>query len=165
MASVRQVELYVETSVWSHWYADDVPDWRDQTRRFLAQSEAQRDSVILLVSDVVLLEIAQAAEPKRRQLRELVDRFAPRVVREDAESEALGDAYIEYGALPRTKRADASHAALATVHEVVALVSWNYRHFVNYERTQKLNGVNLLRGYGMPLRIITPPEVFGDAVQ
>jgi hypothetical protein len=77
----------------------------------------------------------------------------------------LADAYARHGAIPPGKRADAVHAAVATVHEMDALVSWNYRHMVNYARRQKINAVNQMMGYNKRIEIVTPPEVDPDAGQ
>jgi len=52
--------------------------------------------------------------------------------------------------------------ALATVSGSRLIVSWNFRHIVNYRKIPMYNGVNLGRGYD-PLAIHTPQEVIeGD---
>ena len=56
---------------------------------------------------------------------------------------------------------DARHVAAATVARADLLLSWNFKHFVNYERIQKFNGVNILRGY-TAVDIRSPLEL-GDA--
>ena len=47
------------------------------------------------------------------------------------------------------------HIALATIAEVHALVSWNFRHVVKLEKIRLFNAVNVERGY-RPLQILVP---------
>lgn len=53
------------------------------------------------------------------------------------------------------------HIALATIAEVHALVSWNFRHVVKLEKIRLFNAVNVERGY-RPLQILSPREVATD---
>ncbi len=54
--------------------------------------------------------------------------------------------------------ADAEHIAAATIAEVDIVVSWNFRHIVNFDKILKYEGVNLQHRY-KPLRIHSPKEV------
>jgi len=55
--------------------------------------------------------------------------------------------------------ADAIHAAVATVYELEALISWNLRHLANFNKMAKINAVHLACGYTKKLELITPLEV------
>ena len=57
--------------------------------------------------------------------------------------------------------ADALHVALATVAGCALIVSWNFRHIVNYRRIPMYNAVNTLQGFG-DLAIFSPLEVIAD---
>lgn len=57
--------------------------------------------------------------------------------------------------------ADALHVALATISGCRLIVSWNFRHIVNYRKIPMYNGVNQARGYA-PLFIHTPQEVVDE---
>ena len=63
------------------------------------------------------------------------------------------------GVVPQTKLEDAMHAAVATVFEMDALISWNLKHLANFRRMEMINGINLKQGYGKRLELITPMEV------
>ena len=69
---------------------------------------------------------------------------------------------LTHGVLPATAKADATHAAVATVYELDALISWNLKHLANLKRMEKINGVNLIAGYAKKLELITPLEVIND---
>ena len=80
------------------------------------------------------------------------------VLKLNDEVAALADAYVEAGVLPRRYFNDALHIAVAVVHGIKFLVSWNFKHFVNVKTRQMVNLVNLKEGYGV-IEIIAPPEL------
>jgi hypothetical protein len=59
----------------------------------------------------------------------------------------LAKKYIEDGVVGATSYADCLHIALATIHNVNILISWNFKHFVNVIRIVGYNSVNLSEGY------------------
>ena len=66
------------------------------------------------------------------------------------------------GVVTRTHESDALHVAAATVARADLIVSWNFRHMVNYERIRKFNGVNAMEGYPA-IEIRSPLEIqYGD---
>ena len=77
------------------------------------------------------------------------------------EVEALADAYIRAEAVKPTSRQDAIHVAAATIAKADLIVSWNFKHIVNYGRIKKFNGVNQIEGYGL-IDIRSPLEVVYD---
>ena len=56
---------------------------------------------------------------------------------------------------------DALHVAVATVAGCRVIVSWNFKHLVNFRRIPLYNGVNLTHGYA-PIAIHCPLEVPGE---
>jgi len=54
--------------------------------------------------------------------------------------------------------ADATHVALATVTGCSMIISWNFKHIVNFRKIPLSNAVNRLSGYG-EIGIYTPREV------
>jgi len=60
--------------------------------------------------------------------------------------------------LPAKYEADMRHIALATIAEVDALVSWNFKHVVRVEKIRPFNEVNVQSGY-KALNIRSPREV------
>ncbi len=67
-------------------------------------------------------------------------------------------AYEARKILPAKFRADMLHIALATVAEVDALVSWNFKHIVRLEKIRLFNEVNTEQGHEA-LTIPSPREV------
>ena len=68
----------------------------------------------------------------------------------------LSRKYLANKIIPEKKSEDARHAAVATVHEMDALISWNNRHLANLRKMEKINGVNLSEGYTKPLELVNP---------
>lgn len=74
------------------------------------------------------------------------------------EVEELRDAYLAAGVLSPKWRGDATHVATATVHDADLLVSWNFRHIVNFDRIRLFNAVNIRLGYAQ-IAIHSPQEL------
>jgi hypothetical protein len=111
------------------------------------------------VSSVVLDEISACAESIRSQILESVEATRPTVLELSQEAIELARFYIDSGILPARKMEDARHVAIATIHEIDVLVSWNYRHLANVRKAEQYHGANLMRGYVKTPLILTPLEV------
>jgi predicted nucleic acid-binding protein len=114
-------------------------------------------AAVLVVADLTLLEL-EAAPSEVRAVIEDISEEHKEYIELTAEAVELAQHYIEAGVIGATKRVDAQHIALATVHRVDVLVSWNFRHIVNLQRIHGYNSVNIRYGYPL-LEIRTPQEV------
>lgn len=54
-----------------------------------------------------------------------------------------------------------SHNRLYLDARADAIVSWNFKHIVRYDRIKGFNRVNLEMGYGL-LTIVSPKEIITD---
>jgi hypothetical protein len=70
----------------------------------------------------------------------------------------LKDAYLDTGIVTEQSADDALHVAIASVNGCSLIVSWNFRHIVNFEKIPLYNAVNTLKGYGT-IGIFSPLEV------
>ena len=75
-----------------------------------------------------------------------------------AEALKLQEAYTDAGILSEKHSTDALHVALATVSRVSLIVSWNFKHIVNFQKIPMYNAVNILNGY-REIAIYSPLEV------
>jgi len=71
---------------------------------------------------------------------------------------------VSLGVVSENYLADALHVALATVTGCDLIVSWNFKHIVNYRKIQQYNAVNALHGYGS-IAIYSPLEVVDNEDQ
>ena len=78
------------------------------------------------------------------------------------EMDELAEKYMQEKIVTDKYYDDALHIAIATVMKIDVLVSWNFKHIVNYDKIIKFNGVNISEGYSH-LEIRTPREVIDNA--
>jgi hypothetical protein len=67
---------------------------------------------------------------------------------------------VSDGALPRSAADDALHIALAVVHGVDYLLTWNCRHIDNAQNKPLIRRLCDTAGYAFP-EICTPEELMG----
>ena len=67
---MRKLKLYIDTSVWNFYFADDAPEKRDVTKDFIDLVREEQYEVF--ISEVVVKEINNAPVPKRDQLGRLI---------------------------------------------------------------------------------------------
>jgi len=113
----------------------------------------------IFISDIVFSEIAAASDEKNAQLSELITEYQPKELYVNNDVLLLAEKYIQEGALPERAEFDSKHAAIATFHEIDALISWNLKHLANFKKMEKINSVNLKEGYLKRLELMTPMEV------
>jgi predicted nucleic acid-binding protein len=74
------------------------------------------------------------------------------------EVKALAMLYITEKVLGKASRNDAYHIALASVNRINCVISWNFKHIVNYDKIRMFNAINMRLGY--PLIDIRSPLEF-----
>ncbi|MGA2705538.1 MAG: type II toxin-antitoxin system VapC family toxin [Isosphaeraceae bacterium] len=110
------------------------------------------------VSQVVIDE-ASAGDPAEVQKRlAIISGLSALEITEDAES--LTQAILAEGVFPARAVRDAAHVAVATVHAVDYLLTWNCRHLANAQIARRIALVCERLGYRMP-NICTPEELMG----
>ena len=153
---MRKTRVYVDTSVFGGVNDDE---FAEPSRQFLARLKGGEFTVV--VSAELLRELGSAPTAVRKELDDISDELLERVA-VDLPVETLADAYVAAGVLGKGSRSDAIHVAAATVAGADLIVSWNFKHIVNYDRIRKYNAVNILKGY-RPIEIRSPAEVaYGD---
>lgn len=73
----------------------------------------------------------------------------------------LQEAYLKQKIVSSEWESDALHVAVATIYKCDMIVSWNFKHIVNYQKIPLYNAVNILHGYGQ-IAIYSPLEVVGN---
>jgi hypothetical protein len=63
------------------------------------------------------------------------------VIKLSKEAQALASAYIKERIVTKRSQAGTEHIAIATIAQVDLLVSWNFKHIVNYDRIRLYNAV------------------------
>ena len=154
---MHKFDVYIETSVWSFAFAEDVPEYRADTLEFFELCKKRVFEPY--ISAAVLSEIQFANTPLREQLEKLIKSIRPIMLPNMSEADILSKDFIKEKVVPPGKPEDARHVAIAMVNEIDVLVSWNFRHIVNIRREERFNAVALLEGYHHSLRIVSPKEL------
>ena len=156
---MKKLKHYVETSVWNFLFADDAPEKRTSTENFFIEVEAGRYDIF--VSEVVMAEIEDAPGGKYGKLRSAIDRYSPKALSSDEESDYMVEAYLEGGLLSPKNLIDLTHLSIASVNDMDILISWNLRHLVKARTRMLANAINRMNGYH-DIEICTPGEAIED---
>ena len=156
---MKKPKLYLETSVWNFYFADDAPEKKEITLAFF--DKIKLGEYDIYISEIVMYEILRAEQPKKDLLLRIIEECIPNELKTNLEVDLLGNKYIEQDILTKKSLTDAMHAAIATVFEMDALISWNLKHLANLQKMNMINAVNMKEGYYKRLELITPMEVSG----
>ncbi|MEI6147525.1 MAG: type II toxin-antitoxin system VapC family toxin [bacterium] len=154
--------VYVETSILSYLTARPSRDLLAAAHQQVTRDwwEVRRARFEVFISPLVEQE-ARRGDPAAAQRR--VDVLRGLVMLEVVEEAYdLAAALISEGALPPAAEDDATHIALAAVHGIDYLLTWNCRHIDNAEIKPVARSICATRGYICP-EICTPEELMGDA--
>jgi hypothetical protein len=77
------------------------------------------------------------------------------------EAVELGESLVAAGVIPQKAVTDALHIAVATIHEMDVLLTWNCRHLANAEIIARVSRIIRAGGYELPI-ICTPDELMGE---
>ena len=146
------MKFYVDTSVWGGHEDEEFEEW---TVPFFAQARVGKFSIVLSV--LTLRQLALAPE-RVRQLTDTIPEPFLELISLTPEAEQLAKHYIAEGVLTPKFESDAQHIAMATILKVDSLVSWNFKHMVNFFRIRHYNSINLKYGY-QTIDIRTPKEI------
>jgi predicted nucleic acid-binding protein len=149
------MKFYLDTSVFGGYW-DEI--FKEDTIAFLEY--AKETNAELIYSDVTKEELEGAPEKVQKLVQSLkeIEGKDIKIIEINDEAEKLAKRYIEEGALTKKCENDARHIALASIYVVNALVSWNFKHMVNFVRLQQYNAINLSLGY-RPIDIRSPKEI------
>ena len=152
--------VYIETSVVSYLVAWPSPNvlaaaWQQVTREWW---NTQRSRFELFASELVVAEASRGDPDAARRRNEAMEGIPDLEV--TTEAVALAKELVEKGALPHDAMDDAMHVAVAAVHGVDYLLTWNCRHLDNAEMKPLIRSVCAVAGYRCP-EICTPQELMG----
>ncbi|MBD2444786.1 type II toxin-antitoxin system VapC family toxin [Dolichospermum sp. FACHB-1091] len=118
--------------------------------------ENRRHDFNLYISQAILDEVAAGDLEIANKRLELLENFELLSINETVIN--LAEQFINKSNLPSKAATDAIHIALATIHGIDYLLTWNCKHIANAQIQKKLAQVSLDFGYEMPT-ICTPYEL------
>jgi predicted nucleic acid-binding protein len=144
--------IYIDTSVVGGYFDEE---FKEATIKLFERLD--NNEIIFVVSDLLDLELINAPQQVREHLLKYsADKFQRVELTED--SIKLADTYINEKVVGKTSLEDCRHIAMATIHKVDVLASWNFKHIVNLDRIKGYNSVNLKLGYSM-IEIRSPKDL------
>ena len=148
-------KLYLETTIPSYLVArpsrDLILSGHQETTRLWW--EKKRGDYDLYVSELVLEETA-AGDPAMAAARHAALTGLPQLAQTPA-VDALAARILEQGIIPPGAAPDAEHLALAAVHAMNFLLTWNCKHIANALHRRRVEAVCAEAGLVCPI-ICTP---------
>lgn len=152
--------VYLETTVISYLVArpsrDVIVAAHQQTTR--DWWDMCRATFQCFVSQVVIDEASAGDPDEIRKRSDIIRDLAVLEVTTSAQS--LAQAIVASGVIPPRAVRDAAHIAVAAVHKIDYLLTWNCRHLANAQIVRKIQEVCDHRSERMPV-ICTPEELMG----
>jgi len=121
--------------------------------------ETRRSQFTLYISQVVLDEAVQGDTEMASKRLEILQSLSVLELTDTIED--LGMQFLTRSNLPAKASDDAIHIAVATVHGLDYLLTWNCKHIANAQIQKKLTEICRDFGYKLPT-ICTPYELMGE---
>jgi hypothetical protein len=152
--------VYIETTIPSYLTAWPSRDLVTAARQQVTREwwQLRRGEFDLYVSEVVMEEAADGDPDAVRRRLDALGGF--QILRTTDEAEDLAQTLLREGALPGQAEVDALHVAVAAVHGMDILLTWNLGHLANADTIWAASRVLRSRGYEPPL-ICTPDQLMG----
>lgn len=153
---MRRIRVYADTSIFG---GTQDEEFIEPSQKFFKR--VHEGDYIVILSNVTLRELVESPDAVQAVWQNLPAEHIE-IVPIDAEVEELAEEYIRAKVLGPNSLNDALHVAAATVAGADLILSWNFRHIVNFNRIRGFNSVNISLGY-RTLTILSPLEVsYGD---
>ena len=153
--------VYIETTIPSFYFetrtTQEIAACRDVTRRWW---DLHRKDYFPFTSNAVLTELARAPHEKAAKTLGLLKGIP--VLTRPPELEEVVAYYIEHRLLPSGSDGDAYHLAMASLHGMRFLLTWNCKHLANANKIRHMTVVNARLGLTTPV-ITTPWNLIGEA--
>jgi len=139
------MKFYLDTSVFGGIFDKE---FEYDTAKFFKYVEEIKAEIIY--SNIVIRELEKSPEHVKNIIQVLGEekKINIRRININDAAEDLAKTYIKEGALTKQCEEDARHIALASIYdEIDVLVSWNFKHMVNFMRLKQYNSINSRLGY------------------
>ena len=152
---MRKQKVYLETTMFNYYF-DETKNAQPITVAFfevigLGQFEGY-------TSIYTYNELNKATEPRRSNMLHLIEKFHIVVLDTTEEVIQLAEKYIANNIIPKKKRVDALHIAIASVNEMDIILSYNFKHINKLKTKTLIPAINQVSGY-REIFIAQPEEV------
>jgi hypothetical protein len=119
----------------------------------------QKEKYECYISEIVIDESSAGDEKAVQKRLKIIDGL--KLLELTKEVDELTKAILKSGVIPPKAVRDAAHIAVATVHEVDYLLTWNCTHIANAHISKRIEKICVLAGFQMPT-ICTPENLMED---
>lgn len=147
--------IYIDTSVIGGYYDEE---FEVATQKLFERIENKDFDIYFSVVNNVELALA----PQHvKDVKNKIPIECLQFIEINDEVESLAQTYLREKALGKASENDAYHIALASVNRLDCLISWNFKHIVNFDKIKMFNSINIRLGYPI-IDIRSPLEFLKD---
>lgn len=159
MKKSEKLKLYLDTSIPSAYFDTSKPIRQLITQKWFENKASLYE---LYISVTVIEEIEELKNTVKKQaIRDLIVDSDMKVLEFSDKIIRLADEYMNRGAIPKSEPEDAYHIATASINDIDALASWNFKHIVSVNPIRKIHEINSKHKY--PIIEIGSLQLFGGA--
>lgn len=151
---MKKLKIYLDTSVIGGSFDDG---FKEHSIRLI--KNLKKETIVGVISEITIRELENAPDFVKKDFETYEDKLELVAITEEIKE--LAESYIKDKIITEKYYEDALHIACATVYQVDLLVSWNFKHIVNFNKIIQFNAGNLKNGY-KSLQIYSPMEVLND---
>ena len=133
----KRIRVYLDTSVIGGVYDSEFKLYS------LQLFDAIRNGIYSAVVSRLTVDELELAPEKIKKVLTTIPKNNLEIITITPEIRDLAAAYIKENVVSYSFQNDAIHIAAATVNNVDLLVSWNFKHIVNFRKIHLYNSVNL----------------------
>lgn len=148
---MKILKVYLDTSVIGGCFDEE---FKEDSNKLI--EEIRLGLKIGVVSEITIEELNKSPN-HIKDFYSLFNNLLERV-NTNLEIENLAEEYVKQNIVTRKYLNDAGHIAHATFYNADVLVSWNFKHIVNFNKIIQFNAVNIKNGF-KSLQIYSPKEV------
>ena len=159
MHTERERRIYIDTSIPSSYYTlrtdEDALAKQRVTRHWWG---IYADQFSLTSSIAVIAELTRGRSDATQARRALIESIELLPITD--RTLQIAQVYINRLAMPQDPHGDALHIAIASFHNVDAILTWNLAHIANPNKIHLIQQVNRALGLSTP-NLTTPLDYFG----
>jgi len=152
------MKLYLETTMFNYYFDNQRDGHADTVRLFEMIREGKHEAY---TSGYTVEELLNASEPKRGKMMALIDKYGIVTLDITDRSNELANLYVAEGIIPIRFRLDGAHIAIACIHGLDCVLSYNFQHINRVKTKLLVEGINHENGYRTAV-ICTAKEVLDD---
>ena len=160
-SSETKPKLYMETTIPSY-----LTSWPSRDLIIAAHQQVTREwwkkrksSFEICISQLIVDEVKAGDDEAARERLKVIDGMP--LLDITYEVECVASRILVSGLIPSKAATDAAHIAIATVHEMDYLMTWNCVQLANAAITKEVAKICRQQGFECPV-ICTPEELLGE---